>query len=107
MPAGLTLNDKGFFYAGKQTDFKEDILMANVAHLNSMDKFCTIIYFDGLEDDSPLNRLIHYQSYSLVLLNSKRSGRPAYSQEIYPVNSGNSSLKWDKSTGYNLKGSQD
>ncbi len=107
MPAGLTLNDKGFFYAGKQTDFKEDILMANVAHLNSMDKFCTIIYFDGLEDDAPLNRLIHYQSYSLVLLNSKRSGRPAYSQEIYPINSGNSSLKWDKSTGFNLRGFQD
>lgn len=95
LPQNLKLSKDGFSYDGKFTDFKDDIMMANVEHLHSKEKFVSIIYYDNLADVSPLNRLIHYQSYSLVLLNSKRSGRPTYNCEIYPVSTSKSEIFWD------------
>jgi uncharacterized iron-regulated protein len=94
-PDGLNLNINGFKYEDKFTDFKNDILMASIEHLFDPDKNCTIIYYDSLTDVAPLNRLIHYQSYSLVLLNSQRTGRPVYNCEIFPNGGNISIMKWE------------
>ncbi|MBX3043630.1 MAG: ChaN family lipoprotein [Candidatus Kapabacteria bacterium] len=107
LPDNLKLDENGFLYNKKLVDFKEDILMANVEHLHNQDKFCNIIYFDGLSDVAPLNRLIHYQSYSLVLLSLKRTGRPSYSTEIYPKSADMSPLYWNNSMESTIRGTVD
>jgi len=84
MPDGTKLNKHGFHYDGGVATFEKEIMIANVEHMRNPDKLCTIIYFDNIADVSPLGRLIHYRSQSLVLLSSERSGRPVYQQEVYP-----------------------
>lgn len=91
---GISLDKDVFIYNGKKASLTENILMANVEHKYSEDLKCSIISFKDLKDVKVLNRLIHYQSYSLVLLNIARTGRPAFSTEIYPSSIDTSKLNW-------------
>ncbi len=93
-PVNIKLNETGMTFDGKQTEFIDDVMMASVEHLNKPQEFCTIMYFNHLPDASALNRFSHYRTYSLVLLNSKRPGRPVFDMEIYPAKVDNSSMIW-------------
>ncbi len=95
LPENLKLNEEIFTYDGKSASLSENVLMANVEHLKNNDKNCTIISFSGLKDSSPLNRLIHYQSYSLVLINIQKTGRPIYSCEIFPKSTEKNIMMWN------------
>jgi hypothetical protein len=84
LPKGIVLDDAGFKYNGKSSNPNEVFLMVNSDHPNKSDLYATAIIFDGLTDMTPLKRLFHYQSYSLVLLSVSKPGRPLFDSEIFP-----------------------
>jgi uncharacterized iron-regulated protein len=94
LPENLVLTKDTFIYNGNAAKLSENVVMANVEHLTNPEKNCTIISFSGLKDSAPLNRLIHYQTYSLVLLGIQKTGRPAFSCEIFPKSADKSDLIW-------------
>lgn len=84
MPNEISVDDKTFHFKNKEMNSNEIIMLSNIDHPSNNNKLCTIVYFDGLKDFTPLKRLFHYQSYSLVVLGINKPGRPLFDIEIFP-----------------------
>lgn len=84
LPKGTVLDKNGFNFGRSSVSFEKEIMLANVSHFASKEELCSIIYFDNLSEAKSLDRLIHYRSYSLVLLSNEKPGKPVYQAEIFP-----------------------
>ncbi len=69
---------------GKADTTKNFLVMLNTDHPVNPDKLCTIINFENYEKSDPFRRLFHYLTYSCVVLNNTKPGRPILQSEIFP-----------------------
>lgn len=83
-PDKIKYFDNEYHFNGKTSKLSESIFLINTDHISNDSKCLTAIFFDNLNDISPLKRLFHYQSYSSVLLAVNKPGRPLFDSEIFP-----------------------
>lgn len=83
-PDKIKYFDSEYHFSGKTSKLGESIFLINTDHISNDSKCLTAIFFDNLNDISPLKRLFHYQSYSSVLLVINKPGRPLFDSEIFP-----------------------
>jgi hypothetical protein len=84
LPEKISLDEQGYKYSNKSSTANEAFIMYSADHPNNSSLFASAIIFDGLKDTTPLKRLMHYQSYSLVLLSVNKPGRPLFDMEVFP-----------------------
>lgn len=87
LPKGIEFDGISCKYSDKSIAGSEVFLMLNSDHPVKSDLFTSVIVFDNLKDITPLKRLMHYQSYSLVLLSVTKPGRPLFDMELFPKTS--------------------
>ncbi len=84
-PSGISLKGNSITIEDMQFETKDNLLLLNMAHPSNENEFATVIVSDKFNDIKPFRRLFHYTSYSMVLLNKNRRGRPLKTMEIFPV----------------------
>ncbi len=84
LPNHISITEKNIDVSGTNLPFADHILMMSIDHPVSRDKLCTAIYFTDVETIRPFNRLFHYMSFSLVMLDNKKPGKPALQTTIMP-----------------------
>jgi uncharacterized iron-regulated protein len=84
-PENVSVNGNSITIENKQYETKDNLLLLNMAHPTNENEFATVILSDKFDDIKPFRRLFHYLSYSMVLLNKNRRGRPLKTLEIFPV----------------------
>jgi uncharacterized iron-regulated protein len=80
----LKMDGDKFVFKGKTIETKDNIALMNIQHPYNPTKLCTVIYFENQENLDAFKRLFHYLSYSLVILNNSKPGRPIHQMEIFP-----------------------
>ncbi|MBP7215173.1 MAG: hypothetical protein KBA52_06045, partial [Candidatus Kapabacteria bacterium] len=95
LPRQISINDKSIKYNEKENLSNQSIMLANIDHPTNPEKLCTILYFDGLKNISPLKRVFHYQSYSLVILDINKTGKPLFDMEIFPNITDKSQMQYE------------
>ncbi len=66
--------------------------LINIDHPTNPDKLCSVIYFDKVADAKVFRRLFHYMSYSYILVDINKPGKPILQGEILPSISNKSEL---------------
>ncbi|MFH1051919.1 MAG: ChaN family lipoprotein [bacterium] len=93
-PEGINLNKNSLTVDGKDFKIDENLLMMNISHPKDDSKFATLIGFTALENAEQFRRLFHYMSYSMVMINKAKMGRPVVSKELFPKAPAESPMKW-------------
>lgn len=70
----------------KLEDVTDDnnLMLKTSGHPKSSDKYLTTIALNKIDSIEPFRRLFHYQSYSMVVINKNKPGRPINQKEIFP-----------------------
>lgn len=84
LPNHIKITEEFINVSGSNLPFADHILMMSIDHPTSRDKLCTAICFTDVETIRPFNRLFHYMSFSLVMLDNKKPGKPALQSTIMP-----------------------
>jgi len=95
LPKNISITDKAIKFNEKENLSNQSIILANIDHPTNPDKLCTILYFDGLKNIAPLKRVFHYKSYSLVVLDINKTGKPLFDMEIFPNISDKSQMQYE------------
>ncbi|ROL60839.1 hypothetical protein D9V86_08895, partial [Bacteroidetes/Chlorobi group bacterium ChocPot_Mid] len=93
-PRGVNLNKNQLNVDGKDFTIDDNILMMNIAHPKDESKFATIISYTKLDNAEQFRRLFHYMSYSMVMINKAKMGKPVVSKELFPIVPAESPMKW-------------
>jgi len=82
---------------GKYPDNIDDnnMMLMNTGHPKSKDKFMTVIYMSKIDSIDPFRRLFHYLSYSMLIVNRNKAGRPVMTKELFPENADKSNMLFD------------
>jgi hypothetical protein len=83
-PESIKLKDTTITIKEQKYSANENILLLNTAHPTNKDKLMTVLYCRKMESPEQFRRLFHYMSYSMVLLNKAKTGKPAAEMEIFP-----------------------
>lgn len=78
------INNKSIKINQTDNNIENFIGLFNVDHPTNKSKLMTIIYFDNLSDSKDFKRLFHYMSYSYVLIDKNKIGKPILQGEILP-----------------------
>jgi uncharacterized iron-regulated protein len=62
-----------------------NMMLLNCANPKNPEKYLSIIYCSGFGSVDQFRRLFHYQSYSMVLLDKAKPGKPLSQMEIFPT----------------------
>jgi hypothetical protein len=93
-PAGIDYKTNILTGNGKEIKNDDNILLMNFGHPNDKEKYATIIGYNEIESAEQFRRLFHYSSYSMVMINKTKMGRPVFSKEIFPVPPAENNMKW-------------
>jgi len=93
-PIGVNLNKNQLNVDGKDYATDDNLLMMNLAHPKDDSKFATIISYTKLDNAEQFRRLFHYMSYSMLMINKAKMGRPVVSKELFPKIPAESPMKW-------------
>jgi hypothetical protein len=83
-PEIIKLKDTTITIKEQKFSANENVLLLNTSHPVKQGKLMTIIYCRKMESPEQFKRLFHYLSYSMVLLNKAKTGRPVADMEIFP-----------------------
>ncbi len=83
-PKELKFSNNMVEVKGKADSVKNYLVMLNTDHPSNINKLCTVINFENYEKSDSFKRLFHYLTYSLVVLNNTKPGRPVMQSEIFP-----------------------
>ena len=72
----------------------DNILLMNFGHPKNQKNYATVIAYNEIESVEQFRRLFHYSSYSMVMINKTKMGRPVFSKEIFPVPPAENNMKW-------------
>ncbi|MCX6156294.1 MAG: ChaN family lipoprotein [Candidatus Kapabacteria bacterium] len=89
----LANDGKNIELDGKKSELKDFVGLLNIDHPKSKDKLCTVLYFQDLPNADAFKRIFHYLSYSSLLLNNNKPGRPAKQAEIFPATTDKSEME--------------
>ncbi len=85
LPEGININGDNVTIDGKTFAMDDNLMLLNMGHPKNEDLTATVITYGSMNDVKPLKRLFHYTSYSMLLLNKDKAGRPLSTKEIFPI----------------------
>lgn len=91
-PKNINIQNGQITVDGNNYNYNGNLLLINMAHPSSPDNFAAVIYTDKMDNIAPFKRLFRYMSYSLIMLDKAKTGRPIAEKEIFPDIENNSEL---------------
>jgi len=84
IPDNIKIKDSTFVVDDKSFNAIDNLMLLNYAHPEEDGKYMTLIYINNPANIDPFRRIFRYLSYSMLITNKTKAGRPQSQMELFP-----------------------